>query len=189
MTTLDLFTDFAAAGTFDNLACPLTQKLDTLAAETKRRLAEASRCSEEVQRSLPACGDIISAFDRWSDADVNRFLREVVLELKQGRALDFNEQLVQEALYGPHYFDRHEHKNRPVEDILKVWDSRKVISARDNRFGNLEEAEKRQLFCTVADRLRRARNNEKDNPRQIVLSPLLVPRRRLRKRRLPTIME
>jgi hypothetical protein len=178
MTTLELdFTDFAAAASSIEAASPLTKQLDTLALETKEAVAQANHFSSEIEKALPYPGDILSAIDAWQNQRVKTLLDQTIKLLKEGRDLNLDEDLILQALYGSDYLQDRHGTERLRNAVLGVWDSSKIIAARDNEFGNLEEAEKRKLFRGLAHFIRHPKrqsphNNEteKDALRQIVLS-------------------
>lgn len=165
-TDLD-FSDFASAAVSDELACPLTQELDALLTQTKASFRQAARCAADIETSLPHSSDILQAIDKWRSGAIESLLRTVVKQLKEGHTLELDEHFVLEVLHGPNYFDTLSRGYIEPESVLEVWDSRKLVAARNQKFGNLEEAEKRQLCRKIAARLQR-RPPTKDVEKQIV---------------------
>jgi hypothetical protein len=177
LATPDLFTnsanfdDFAAAAADQTIVCPLTQTLNQLAEQTQQKLAKATDVIMQVEINLAHPSEILRALENWKLTELEDFVNSVVKTLQEGRHISIDSEFVFQALYGPkypeHYWQRSSTEFRL--EIFGVWDPGKLIDARNRKFGNLEEAEKGELFKKVARYLARAqaRDNEELSPKQL----------------------
>lgn len=153
LDTLNLgFDDFAKASADPTIACALTKALNHLAEQTKQKVDKAAAIIDQVETELEHSSDVQNKLEEWQLHEIEGLLQGAIKVLKEDRTLTIDKEFILKALYGSkypnHYWDRSNSDFR--HKIFSVWDPAKLIHARNQQFGNLAEAEKRELFKQIS---------------------------------------